>query len=77
MTQMKPPPGNPGRFSLRSTVARVREREIAAAATSETLHELARQGVSGREWLDTAKSEGHNPLLFLPVCDVNAREQTL
>lgn len=60
---------------LRSTVARVREREIAAAATSETLHELARQGVSGREWLDTAKSEEHNPLMFLPVCDVNAREQ--
>ncbi|WP_067107871.1 hypothetical protein [Sphingopyxis granuli] len=61
---------------LRSTVARVREREIAAAGTAETLHELARQGVSGREWLDTAKSEGHNPLLFLPVRDVNAPEQT-
>lgn len=56
---------------LRATVARVRDREIAAAGTAETLHELARRGVSGREWLDAAKSEGHNPLLFLPVRDVN------
>ena len=60
---------------LSSTVARVREREIAAAGTAEMLHELARRGVSGREWLDAAKSERQNPLLFLPIGDVNAPEQ--
>lgn len=60
---------------LSSTVARVREREIAAAGTAEMLRELARRGVSGREWLDAAKSERQNPLLFLPIGDVNAPEQ--
>lgn len=52
---------------VRSNVAVIREREIAAAASSETLEALARKGISGRNWLEAARAENENPLLFLPV----------
>lgn len=46
-------------------VGRFRNREIAAAATVETLQELALRGLSGREWLRESRSEDQAPLLFL------------
>lgn len=51
----------------RQVVKSAREREIAAAASAETLEELARQEISGRAWLEASRSEGSSPLLFLPV----------
>jgi hypothetical protein len=50
-----------------SAVAWTRERELAAAATSETLDELAKQEISGRDWLLASRSEDKTPLLFLPA----------
>jgi hypothetical protein len=48
-------------------VTSARERELAAAASAETLDELARQEISGRDWLEVSRSETNSPLLFLPV----------
>lgn len=52
---------------FRSVVKLARERELAAAASAETLEELARQEISGRDWLEASRSEDSSPLLFLPV----------
>ncbi len=52
---------------FRSVVKSARERELAAAASAETLEELARQEISGRDWLEASRSEDSSPLLFLPV----------
>lgn len=51
---------------LRPLVVAARHREISAAATNLTLDEIHRQGIAGRDWLDAARSEHENPLLFLP-----------
>ena len=52
---------------LSPIVAASRARELSAAATSETLQELARQEISGREWLEASRSDDRTPLIFLPV----------
>ncbi len=52
---------------LRPVVGAAREREMSAAGSAETLEELARQGIAGRDWLEAARSEQSSPVLFLPV----------
>lgn len=52
---------------FRIIVRAARERELAAAATAETLEELARQGISGRDWLEASRLENESPVLFLSV----------
>ena len=37
------------------------------SASVETLEELARKEISGRDWLEASRSEDSSPLLFLPV----------
>lgn len=51
--------------TLRPLVERTRQREAAAASTSLTLAELQRQGISGRVWLEAARSEEAEPVLCL------------
>lgn len=51
---------------LKETLSKVRDRELAAAATTETLDHLASQGISGREWLEMSMTEDKAPLLLLP-----------
>lgn len=50
---------------LSSLVTSSRARELSVAASAETLQELERQKISGREWLEAARAERENPLLFL------------
>jgi hypothetical protein len=50
---------------FRAIVTSARDRELAAAASAETLEELARQEISGRDWLQASRSETRSPLLFL------------
>jgi len=57
---------------LRATVRLVREREFAAVASAETLKELARQEISGRDWLDAAREERNSSVLFLPVAQLDS-----
>lgn len=61
---------------FRTIVKSARERELAAAATVETLEELARQEVSGRDWLEASRSEDSSPLLFLPVGSFELQGET-
>lgn len=49
----------------RPTIEVVRERESAASATILTLHELSRQQISGRAWLEAARNERDVPLFCL------------
>ncbi|QHL92060.1 hypothetical protein GVO57_14345 (plasmid) [Sphingomonas changnyeongensis] len=56
---------------LRSTVRAARARELAAASCAETLYELDRQEISGREWLEASRDESTSPILFLPVRNQN------
>jgi len=56
---------------LRSMIGGVRDRELAAAGTAETIAELARQGVSGRAWLETCRSESDFPVVYLPSLGSN------
>lgn len=60
---------------LKATVAGVRDRELAAAATVQTLEELQHQGITGRDWLEASHSEDRSPLLFLPVESSRASSQ--
>lgn len=55
---------------LSPIVAASRERELSVAASAETLQELARQEISGREWLEASSADHINPLLFLPVSEI-------
>lgn len=59
---------------FRAIVTSARERELAAAASAETLDELARQEISGREWLEASRSEDSSPLLLLPAGAFNIQE---
>ena len=45
----------------------MRARELAAASTEVTIEALAREGISGTEWLLAARSEREAPFLFLPA----------
>ena len=51
--------------TLRPLIERTRQREAAAASTSLTLAELQRQDISGRAWLEAARSEETEPVLCL------------
>ena len=48
-----------------ATAERARERVLQAASCLETLAELDRQGIAGREWLLAARQEQEAPVLFL------------
>jgi|CXWL01.1.fsa_nt_gi hypothetical protein len=61
---------------FRTIVKSARERELAAAASAETLEELARQEISGRDWLEASRSEDSSPLLFLPVGPFDLQGET-
>jgi len=52
----------------------VREREDSAATAPITIAALTRAGVSGREWLERARSEAEAPLICLPVDDEGAAD---
>ena len=51
--------------SLRDGVAVAQQRVMAAAANAETLEELARQGIAGRDWIDAAREERQSPVIVL------------
>jgi len=51
--------------TLRPLIKRMRQSEAAAASTSLTLAELQRQDISGRAWLEAARSEEAEPVLCL------------
>ena len=59
---------------LAPVVARSHQRMLAAAASVETLDELGRQGISGREWIMASRSEEISPVLFLPSAGSDAVE---
>lgn len=54
---------------MRPRMAAIRSRERAAAATTATLVELEHQNISGRAWLEAARSEHETPLLCLLPTD--------
>ena len=56
------------------TLVAARTLNQAAAASAETLEELARQETSGREWLEASRSEDSSPLLLLPAGAFNIQE---
>lgn len=49
----------------RGVVAAAQQRVLAAAANAETLEELARQGIAGRDWLDASREERQSPVIVL------------
>jgi hypothetical protein len=51
----------------RTAVEIVRSREVAAAASFETLAALERQQIRGRDWLEASRNEMEQPLLLLSV----------
>jgi len=52
---------------LRPQIDLLRQREAAAASSVLTLDHLRSAGISGREWLEAARSEKQSPLLYLPL----------
>ena len=50
---------------LNPIISVLRQRELAAAATVETLHELDVQQIRGRDWLSACRAEKQSPILFL------------
>ena len=52
---------------FRSQVSLLRQREAAAASSVVTIDHLRSARISGREWLETVRSEERNPLLYLPL----------
>lgn len=50
---------------LRPSLDHSRQRQIVAAGTALTLQALAEEGISGRDWLATARGEHTSPVLFL------------
>ncbi len=54
-------------LEFQSSVATMRQRETAAAATVLTIEHIQRTDLSGRDWLQAARTEQHSPLLFLPA----------
>jgi hypothetical protein len=74
LSQPSLPAGDPGWLAERKTrwlqareqALRVRQREVSAASSVETLTALHESGIAGREWLSQARNEKDAPLLFLP-----------
>lgn len=58
------------------TLVAARTLNQAAAASAETLEELARQEISGRDWLEASRSETNSPPLFLSVGPSDIQENT-
>lgn len=52
--------------SVRPALRAMRRREAAAASGALTVAEIRDRGIVGREWLEAARSETEQPLLFLP-----------
>lgn len=59
-------------LTCRNKALAVREHEIAALGTAETLTALEQRKIPGREWLAQARSETTAPFLFLPGPDWDA-----
>jgi hypothetical protein len=51
--------------SLRDGIVAAQQRVLAAAANAETLEELGRQGIAGRDWLDASREERESPVIVL------------
>lgn len=51
--------------TLRDVIMAGQQRVLAAAANAETLEELARQGIAGRDWLDASREERQSPVIVL------------
>jgi hypothetical protein len=52
---------------INPVISVIRQRELAAAATVETLQELVVQQIRGKDWLSACRAETRNPILFLPA----------
>lgn len=52
---------------LNPIVSVIRQRELAAATTVETLQELDMQHIRGKDWLSACRAEKSSPVLYLPV----------
>lgn len=53
----------------RRAVDAKRRREAGAVSTALTIAEIRERGIVGREWLEAARGETEQPLLFLPARD--------
>ncbi len=73
-TQLDPKPGShqwmvasaKANQAVRPTIRKMRHREAAAVTRAAPLDEIARLGVSPRDWLAIAREENDAPLIFLP-----------
>ena len=52
---------------LRPQIGLLRQREAVAASSVLPIEHLQSAGISGREWLETARAEDSSPLIYLSV----------